>query len=98
MTRSHDERIMALRRQLAAAIVQSLGPDSQHVISASFGIPQPRMSELNRGVVNRCSIEWLIDRIHRLGGTVELTITVPNAERRWWQERFARMRARRRLR
>jgi len=89
-----DDRILAMRRQLAQAIVESLRPDSQHVISRSFGIPQPRMSELNRGVVDRCSLEWLIDRIHRVGGTVTLTVAVPDARRNWLIERFAAMRSR----
>jgi predicted XRE-type DNA-binding protein len=87
--------ILALRRQLAAEIVRSLGEDSQHDISRHFGIPQPRMSELNRGLVDRCSVEWLIRRVHRLGGAVELTVTLGDARREWMRAEFARMRARR---
>jgi len=74
-------RILELRRQLAAEIDRSLGPMSQHVIAPNFGIPQPRMSELSRGVVDRCSVEWLIRCIHRLGGSVEITVTLGDAGR-----------------
>jgi predicted XRE-type DNA-binding protein len=95
MSKRVDDRLHAMRRQLAAAIVQALRPDSQHAISRSLGIPQPRMSELNRGVVVRCTIDWLIDRVHRLGGTVTLTVAVPDARRAWQTARFAAMRARR---
>ena len=67
MAAPFDDIIMSLRRQLAAEIVRSLGEGSQHTIAPTFGIRQPRMSELNRGVVERCTVEWLIRRIHRLG-------------------------------
>ena len=85
-----DEAILALRRQLAAEIVRSLGPDSQFAIVPSYGIPQPRMSELNRGIVSRCSMEWLIRRIHRLGGSVSVTVDLGDAKRAWYQARLAR--------
>src|SRR5438874_13680265 len=78
-----DPRLLALRRQLAAALVQSLGPDSQYVVAPSFGIRQPRMSELENGNVRRCSLEWLIDRVYRVGGTVTISVTVPDARREW---------------
>lgn len=86
-------RILEIGRQLAAEIVRSLGSGSQHVIAPSFGIPQPRMSELCRGVVDRCSVEWLIRRIHRLGGSVEISVTLGDAGRQWRLERFAAIRA-----
>ena len=92
-----DERVHALRQELAAAIVRSLGPMAQHAVSRSYGISQPRMSELNRGVVDRCTIDWLVHRIHRLGGSVMLTITVPDAGRAWTRARMAEMRERRRV-
>jgi predicted XRE-type DNA-binding protein len=92
---SPDEAVLVLRRQLAAEIVHSLGEDSQHDISRHFGIPQPRMSELNRGVVNRCTVEWLVRRVYRLGGSVELVVTLGDARRDWTRAASARMRARR---
>src|SRR5438046_6800835 len=70
-----DSRILALRQQLAAEIVRSLGVDSQFVVGPSYGIRQPRMSERNRGIVDRCTVEWLIRRIHVLGGTVTLSVS-----------------------
>jgi predicted XRE-type DNA-binding protein len=85
-----DDPVLPFRRQLAAEIVRSLGPHSQFVIAPSFGIRQPRMSELNRGIVARCSIEWLIRRIYRLGGTVSLTVTLGDARQERW---LARVRA-----
>src|ERR1041385_645753 len=90
-----DPRILALRRQLAAEIVRSLGEDSQFVVAPSYGIRQPRMSELNRGIVDRCTVEWLIRRIHVLGGTVTLSVTLGDARAAWLRERFARGRGRR---
>lgn len=92
-----NDRILQLRRQLAREIVGALGPGAQHTISASYGISQPRMSELERGIVDRCSVEWLILRIDQLGGTVEVTVTVGDVRREWHRERFARMRGRRGL-
>ena len=91
-----DPQIIALRRQLAAAISRAVGEGGQHVIAPSYGIPQPRMSELERGVVGRCTLEWLIDRIYRLGGTVRITVDVPDASRAWWV-RQARRRAEERV-
>ena len=91
MPRAFDDVIMSLRRQLAAEIVRSLGEGSQHTIAPTFGIPQPRMSELNRGVVKRCTVEWLIRRIHRLGGSVQVTVTLGDARRAWIRDRAARM-------
>ncbi|MEO8620263.1 MAG: XRE family transcriptional regulator [bacterium] len=87
------QRIHDLRRQLASEIVRSLGPMSQYCIAPSLGIPQPRMSELNRGVVDRCSVEWLIRRIHRMGGTVEIHVTLGDAGAKWQSDRFAAQRA-----
>lgn len=89
MSRGRDERaslqcvalpedpIYALRAQVAREIVRALGGSfAQYFISRRYGIPQPRMSELCRGKVERCSLEWLIRRVHRMGGTVSLTIAV----------------------
>ena len=86
-------RILELRRQLAAEIDRSLGAGSQHVIAPSFGIRQPRMSELSRGEVDRCSIEWLIRCICRMGGSVEITVELGDVGRQWRVERFAANRA-----
>jgi len=75
--------IIALRKQLAAVIVKSLRPGAQVIIAPSYGIPQPRMSELERGVVDRFSLEWLIRAVHRLGGTVRIIADAPDAARAW---------------
>ena len=83
--------IYGLRQQLAREITRSLGgADSQFVIAPYYGIPQPRMSELSRGIVDRCTVEWLIRRIYRLGGSVTLQIEVGDAHRAWWQAMFRR--------
>ena len=89
MATRRDDPVHEIRRQLASEIVRSLGPMSQHVVAPSFGIRQPRMSELNRGLVDRCSIEWLIRRIHRLGGTVQVTVVLGDAGRQWDVDLFA---------
>jgi len=86
--------VYGLRVVLAREIVRSLGPKSQHVIAPYFGIPQPRMSELERGKVERCSMEWLIRRIYRMGGSVTLTVSLGDAKREWSTAAFRRMRGR----
>ena len=84
MRASPDDPIYTIRQQLATEITRSLrGSDSQHVVAPYFGIRQPRMSELSRGVVDRCTIEWLMRRIHRLGGTVTVSVTLGDARRIW---------------
>ena len=88
MPTRRDDPVRDIREQLAAEIVRSLGPMSQHVVAPSFGIRQPRMSELNRGRVDRCSVEWLIRRIHRLGGTVQVSVTLGDAGRKWVLDRM----------
>src|SRR5262249_46577985 len=93
MSRKSDA-ILGLRRQLAAAIDRALGPGGQHAMSRAYGISQPRMSELSRGVVDRCTVEWLIRRVHRMGGSVTLSIELGDVGRAWHRERFERMRAR----
>jgi predicted XRE-type DNA-binding protein len=96
---SRDDPIHALRAQLAGEISRALGGSfAQHFISARYGIPQPRMSELCRGKVERVSMEWLIRRVHRMGGTVRLEIELgdPEAERRLRSLADARARGARR--
>jgi predicted XRE-type DNA-binding protein len=80
---SPDESIHALRRQLAREIVRALGPNSQYVIAPAYGIPQPRMSELAKGKVDRCTVEWLIRRIHRMGGRVTIVVALDDTARAW---------------
>lgn len=98
MSLAPDDPSYLLRAQLAGAIVRALGGSSaQYVRSKRYGIPQPRMSELCRGKVERCSIEWLIRRVHRMGGTVSLTIELGDPEeerrRRMMDERLRRLQA-----
>ncbi|MGH7633920.1 MAG: XRE family transcriptional regulator, partial [Gemmatimonadaceae bacterium] len=62
---------------------RALGPKSQHVIAPSYGIPQPRVSNLGRGQVDRFNLEWLIGRVHRMGGTVELTVDLGDVRSSW---------------
>ena len=91
---SYSENVVwGIRKQLAAEIARSLGPGSQYAIAPSFGIAQPRMSELSRGIVDRCSVEWLIRRIERMGGTVQVTVTLGDAGRKWMSDRFQAQRA-----
>jgi predicted XRE-type DNA-binding protein len=80
--------IYALRQQLASEISRSLGGST--VAASYYGIPQPRLSELSRGIVDRCTVEWLIRRIYRLGGSVTFQIEVGDAQRAWRQTMFRR--------
>ena len=84
MPASPEDPIHIIRRQLAAEITRSFGgAQSQHVVAPYFGIRQPRMSELSRGVVDRCTIEWLIRRILHLGGALTVNVTLGDAHRAW---------------
>jgi predicted XRE-type DNA-binding protein len=76
-----DHRITHLRRQLAEEITRAVGPRGQFHVAPAYGIPQPRMSDLSRGKVHRTSMEWLIRRIHLMGGSVALTITLGDVAR-----------------
>ena len=90
--------IYALRQQLAEEITRALGgASSQFVIAPSYGIPQPRMSEMSRGIVGRCTMEWLIRRVYRMGGTVEVRVELGDVARAWSVERFRRRRIAREL-
>ncbi len=73
--------ILVLRRQVASEIVRSVGPGGMYVIAPYFGMPAPRMSELARAQVDRCSLEWLVERVYRMGGSVALTVTLGDAGR-----------------
>ena len=77
-----DDPVLPLRRQLAAEIARSLGPMAQYGLAPAFGIRQPRMSELERGVVVRCTVEWLIRRIYRMGGSVRIEVTLGDVARK----------------
>lgn len=88
-------RILELRRQLAREITRAVGPTGQHCIAPSFGIRQPRMSELARDRVERHTVEWLIRRVYAMGGTVSLSIELGDVAGEWRRERFRRIAARR---
>ncbi|HWJ13496.1 MAG TPA: XRE family transcriptional regulator [Gemmatimonadaceae bacterium] len=90
-----DDPVLILRRTLAAAISKALGPKSQHVVASYFGIAQPRMSELEHGIVARCTIDWLVRRVYRMGGSVTIQVVLGDAGRAWRQQRLARNRLRR---
>ena len=90
MDSTHSDPVRAFRQQLAREIVRALGPNAQHDLAPQFGIPQPRMSELSRGLVDRCSMEWLIRRIYRLGGSVNVTIALGDVRREWTVRNFKR--------
>jgi predicted XRE-type DNA-binding protein len=94
MATTSNDPVVDLRKQLASEIVRALGPKSQHLLAPRFGIPQPRMSELSRGRVDRCSVEWLIRRIHRLGGSVSVTVALGDVQREWTVRQFAERRSR----
>ncbi|MEP6992063.1 MAG: XRE family transcriptional regulator [bacterium] len=84
--------IHVIKRQLATEIARALGPMSQYSIAPSYGIPQPRMSELDRGNVDRCTIDWLVRRIHRMGGSVTVSVTLGDVKGDWMRSRLAAMR------
>jgi predicted XRE-type DNA-binding protein len=90
-----DPRILELRRQLAREITRAVGPLGAEVVTPAYGISQPRMSELAREQVDRHTVEWLIRRIHAMGGTVTLSIELGNVAEEWRRERFRGMAARR---
>lgn len=68
---------MSLRQQLAREIVRALGPTGRYTAAPAHDIAEARYSEFSRGIVSHCSLEWLIDRVYRMGGTVTLSVTLP---------------------
>lgn len=79
--------ILALRRQLAGEIVRALGPGGGYGPSDRFGITATRFWEFARGRVDHCSVEWMIDRIYRMYGSVTVTVTLGDARREQWIKR-----------
>ena len=45
-----------------------------------YGLSQPRVSELFHDKVDRCTLEWLIRRIHLLGGRVTMDVAIDGAK------------------
>jgi predicted XRE-type DNA-binding protein len=83
-----EPQLDALKKQLAAEITRALGgPRSQFTPAPMLGIPQPRMSEISRGRVDRYTVDWFIRTILRLGGTVSLTASVPTYRPRYNRRR-----------
>ena len=84
--------IVALRLQVAREIVRALGPAARYVVAPKFGIGEARYSELSRDLVDRCTLEWLIERVYRMGGSVTVAVSVSAVKRKWRGAGFARFR------
>ncbi|MFN2565149.1 MAG: helix-turn-helix domain-containing protein [Gemmatimonadaceae bacterium] len=77
----HDP-VPALKRQLADAILDRLRRSGQLNIAHRLGIDQPRASDLQRGRLERFSLQQLVRFAARVDG--EVTISVAWTSRRVW--------------
>jgi hypothetical protein len=68
--------IPELKRQAAAALVP-LMIGNAHDVAAIIGTDQPRVSDIRRGRLERCSLETLIRYLTRLQCRVALEIAPP---------------------
>ena len=89
-----DDSILALKRQLADAILGLAGRMPVTVAGRRLGIGPARMCDLRRGRVARFSVERLIRILGTVDRDVRLTVVPRSAERINW---FPKLRARRGL-
>ena len=89
-----DDSILALKRQLADAILGLAGHMPVTVAGRRLGIGPARMCDLRGGRVARFSIERLIRILETVDRDVRLTVVPRSAERINW---FPKLRARRGL-
>ena len=66
--------IPALKRQIAREIRTLIGRYNQHVAADALGIDQPRMSDILRDRLERCSLEKLIRLLAHIDYRAELTL------------------------
>lgn len=90
-----DDPILALKQQLASAIVALADPVSFFVAAQRLGIDPSRLSDLRRGRIARFSLERLIRILATVDREVSLTIVVRgDPEICWHPELRARKQAR----
>ena len=89
-----DDSILALKRQLAGAILELAGRMPITVAGRRLGIGPARMCDLRHGRVARFSVERLIRILGTVDRDVRLTVVPRSAER---INSFPKLRARRGL-
>jgi len=67
--------VPALKRELAQAIVLRLGRSGQFNLASRVGVDQPRASDLERGRLERFSLQQLVRFAARADGDVRITVT-----------------------
>jgi predicted XRE-type DNA-binding protein len=90
-----EDPIVALKRQLADAILTIAAQTNTSVAALALGIGAPRLSDLRHGRLKRFSIERLIRVLATVDRRVEFTVTTVGPEQVRW---FALVAANARLR
>jgi predicted XRE-type DNA-binding protein len=72
--RAFDDPVPALKEQLQKELIASLGMFEQSMAANAIGTDQPRMSDLERGRLERFSLESLIRFLARIERRVELNV------------------------
>ena len=89
----NDDPILALKRQLADAVVALSGRMPVTVAARRFGIDTARMCDLRRGRIARFSVERLIRILARVDRGVKLSIVLTGPEQISWFPTIGRKRA-----
>ena len=77
-----SDPVPVLKRQLAQAIIDHLGASGQVNIASRIGVDQPRASNLQRGRLQRFSLQQLVRFVARADG--EVTLSIRWRSRRVW--------------
>lgn len=67
--------IPALKRQLAAAIVDRIGDRDQYVVGPWLGIDGARVSNIRHGQLDRFSLQALVRMLAHLGDEIRIEVT-----------------------
>lgn len=87
-----DDPIPALKEQLGRSILAATGRMNQLVAAHMLGLDESRMSNLERGQLERFSLQWLIRLLARINRRTDLTVVIvgplPNArDQQLWETR-----------
>ena len=85
-----DDPIPALKEQLRQAILAAVGRMNQRVAARIVGVHEARMSNIERGRLERFSVQKLIRLLARLNQRVDLTVVIvgplpTRGHRKFWE-------------
>ena len=72
----HEARTLTLRAQLMTSIGRAIKANgwTQQKAAKFFGTTQPRISDLQRGRIEKFSIDLLVDMVERAGWPVDIKV------------------------